>query len=123
MKSSEELLLECNKLAEYLNVHPYCYQDEKLIAINRRGDPISSSHIEWTPGTRRITTNIKYFTENFPYYEWEARELPEPYFEEALRTLFQRIKADAVIKAKGEIPDSVLNQLAAEKVEHILEHS
>ncbi|MCU7491762.1 MAG: hypothetical protein HF300_05665 [Ignavibacteria bacterium] len=120
-KSTEELLLECNRLAEYLGVHPYCYQDEKLVQINRRPDPISTSHIEWTPGTRRIVTNIKYFTELFPYYEWEAKEVSEMYFEEALRVMFQRIKADAVIKAKSEIPDSVLNQIAADKVEHILE--
>ncbi|MGE5430715.1 MAG: hypothetical protein ACM3QX_06560 [Syntrophomonadaceae bacterium] len=121
LKTTEELLLECNKLAEYLGVHPFCYQDEKLVAINRRTDPISTSHVEWTPGTRKIVTNIKYFTELFPYYEWESKEVPDLYFDEAIHMLFQRIKADAVIKAKSEIPDSVLNQIAGNKVEHLLE--
>ncbi|MCU7494610.1 MAG: hypothetical protein HF314_01700 [Ignavibacteria bacterium] len=121
LKTTEELLLECNKLAAYLGVHPYCYQDERLIQINRKPDPISTSHVEWTPGTRKINTNIKYYTELFPYYEWESREVPELYFDEAIKVLFQRIKADAVVKAKNEIPDSVLNQIAADRVEHILE--
>lgn len=121
LKTTEELLLECNKLAAYLGAHPFCYQDEKLVAINRRSDPISTSHVEWTPGTRKIVTNIKYYTELFPYYEWEAKEVSELYFEDAIRVLFQRIKADAVVKAKSEIPESVLNQIAADKVEHILE--
>ncbi|HEX2869218.1 MAG TPA: hypothetical protein VHO03_19400 [Ignavibacteriales bacterium] len=121
LKTTEELLLECNKLAHYLGAHPFCYQDEKLVAANRRPDPISTSHVEWTPGTRKIMTNIKYYTELFPYYEWEAKEVSDVYMDEAIRVLFQRIKADAVVKAKSEIPESVLNQIAADKVEHILE--
>lgn len=120
-KTNEELLAECNRLANYLNVHPFCYQDESLTKLNRRPDPINSSHVEWTPGTTRISTHIKYFTEKYPFYEWEMKEVPHEFFEAALRTLYTSIKSEAILKAKSELPEKELNRLATEVVENMLE--
>lgn len=121
IKSESEILLECNKLAKYLNVHPFCYYDDTLVELYRKPDPISSSHIEWVPGTKKLMVNIKYFTDKYPYSEWEINEVSEAYFPNALRMLFTRLKTDAIQKAKSEIPDLILEHLAEEKVETILE--
>ncbi|MGE5681741.1 MAG: hypothetical protein ACM34K_12760 [Bacillota bacterium] len=120
-KSASELFIECNRMAKYLKAHPFCYYDDRLVEIYRKPDPISSSHIEWMPETEKLTVNIKYFTDKYPYSEWEINEVSSKYFAEALKILFMRLKAESVQKAKSEIPDSVLEHLAEEKVEKILE--
>ncbi|MDP4174491.1 MAG: hypothetical protein Q8933_11010 [Bacteroidota bacterium] len=119
-KSVKEMLIECNKLCKYLGAHPFCYFDDNLVELYKKADPISSSHIEWMPDSEKMTVNIKYFTDQYPYSQWEISEVSSKHLENALKTLYTQLKNEAVLKAKSEIPDSILEHLAEERVEKIL---
>ncbi|MGE5458559.1 MAG: hypothetical protein ACM3RX_09415 [Methanococcaceae archaeon] len=120
-KTTEELLFECNKLGRYLNVHPFCYNDELLIEKYRKPDPISNSHIEWIPETKKLRVVIKYYTDQYPYYERDIKEVSEEHFDNSLKALYHSLKSEAIQKARNEIPEDILNHIASEKVESLLE--